>query len=94
MPPIIRAVRHGFTSLVKLLVPHGANINVGYRGRIDELPRWTFGGPLDLAMQLGHQEIADFLRDQGATEDVDDEMMAQLNNWSYNRPSNRGSTSI
>lgn len=94
MPPIIRAVRHGFTNLVKLLVTHGANVNVGYRGRIEELPRWTFGGALDLAMQLGHQETADFLRDQGATEDVEDEMMVQFKNWSYNWPSNLGSTSI
>ncbi|KAF4169745.1 hypothetical protein CNMCM6936_006904 [Aspergillus lentulus] len=70
MPPLIRAVLRGHTNLAKLLVARGANINVEYRGWIKELPTWVIGGPLALAEQLGDQETANFLRDQGAKRDV------------------------
>jgi ankyrin repeat protein len=70
MPPLIRVVHRGHTDLVKLLVVHGANINVEYREGIEELPTWAIGGPLASAEQLGDQETAKILRGQGAKRDV------------------------
>lgn len=32
MPPLIRAVKQGEIELTRLLLAHGANANVGYRG--------------------------------------------------------------
>ena len=80
IPPIIRAVCRGHTNLVKLLVTYGANVNVEYRDSIKELPEWIIGGPLLLAIQLGDQEATDFLRGQGAREDVGKGLYAQFKN--------------
>jgi ankyrin repeat protein len=87
MPPLIRAVLRGHTNLVKMLVARGANINVEYRGWIQELPTWVIGGPLELAEQLGDQETASFLRGQGAKRDVGTWLYAQFEGWTYSRPS-------
>lgn len=54
--PLVLAVHSGDIDLVRLLVEYGANVNVG------------FFEPLTLATQLGHLEIAQFLRDHGAAE--------------------------
>ncbi|KAL4733814.1 ankyrin repeat-containing domain protein [Aspergillus similis] len=87
MPPLMRAILRGHTNLVRLLVARGANINVEYRGWIGELPTWVIGGPLALAEQLGDQETANFLRDQGAKPEVGTWLYSQFANWTYNRPS-------
>ncbi|KAJ5633216.1 hypothetical protein N7490_009555 [Penicillium lividum] len=87
MPPLIRAVLRGHTNLVKSLVARGANINVEYRGWIEELPKWVSGGPLALAEQLGDQEMANFLRDRGAKRDVGTWLYAPFEGWTYNTPS-------
>jgi ankyrin repeat protein len=87
IPPLIRAVLRGYTNLVKLLVARGADINVEYRGWIEELPTWVIGGPLALAEQLRDQETTNFLRDQGAKREVGTWLYAQFEGWTYHRPS-------
>lgn len=87
IPPLIRAVHRGHTNFVKLLVARGANINVEYHGWIEELPTWIIGGPLALAEQLGDQETANFLRDQGAKRDIGRWLYEQFEGWTYTRQS-------
>ncbi len=87
VPPIIRAVVRGHANLVKLLVARSANINVEYRGWIEELPTWVIGGPLALAEQLGDQETTSFLREKGAKREVGAWLYAQFEGWTYNMPS-------
>jgi serum/glucocorticoid-regulated kinase 2 len=70
IPPLISAVILGHSGLVRLLVARGANVNVEYHNYIGSLSDWFLGGPLLLAIKLGNEEIANFLRDQGAKEIV------------------------
>ena len=55
------AIMYGHTTMVKWLLAHGANtVNVlNYEGKT----------PLKVAIETGNQEIADVLREHGATED-------------------------
>ncbi|KAL5041583.1 ankyrin repeat-containing domain protein [Aspergillus fruticulosus] len=77
--PLIRAVCGGHLKLVRLLVANGADVNVEYNGgRIEGYEGWFLGGPLRLALELGYQKIADFLRGQGAREDVGNATMARF----------------
>lgn len=71
IPPLIQAIILEHSGLVRLLVARGANVNVEYPNRIKSLPDWVCGGPLLLAIKLGNQEIAKFLRCHGAKENVD-----------------------
>ncbi|KAL3429420.1 hypothetical protein BDV09DRAFT_200633 [Aspergillus tetrazonus] len=69
--PLIRAVCAGQLHPVRLLVEYGAKINIPCSSvDIQGICGWFVGGPLRLAWELGHQEIAAFLREQGASEDV------------------------
>ncbi|OBT83440.1 hypothetical protein VE02_07868 [Pseudogymnoascus sp. 03VT05] len=70
IPPLISVVILGHFDLVQLLVARGANVNVEYHNYIEPLSDWFLGGPLLLAIKLGNEEIANFLRDQGAEEIV------------------------
>ncbi|KAL2834372.1 ankyrin repeat-containing domain protein [Aspergillus cavernicola] len=95
VPPLICAVSRGCISLVRLLVEHGADVNVGYDGRsLDDVPDWDEGGPLLLAMKMGNNEdIVRFLRGRGADEEAGKvrgrraaELAEQFVGWSYTRP--------
>jgi ankyrin repeat protein len=57
-PPLIRAARLGYIEIVKLLVLHGADVNI----RDGE---WT---PLRFAEYGNHEEVAEFLREQGGVQ--------------------------
>lgn len=54
-PPLARAAREGYLEIVKLLLLHGADINIDDH-------RWT---PLRLAEFGGHQSVADYLSKGG-----------------------------
>ncbi|KFX87262.1 hypothetical protein V490_08382 [Pseudogymnoascus sp. VKM F-3557] len=81
VPPLIQAVILGHFGLVQLLVASGANVNVEHANRIGALPDWVWGGPLLLAMKLGNHEIAEFLRDHGAEENVKGATQTLFENW-------------
>jgi ankyrin repeat protein len=57
-PPLIRAARLGYLEIAKLLILHGADVNI----RDGE---WT---PLRFAEYGNHKEVAEFLREQGGTQ--------------------------
>lgn len=73
VPPLVRAVREGSAPLVRLLLAHGADANVGFH----DLPaepstmfrppfRLSCGRVVQLAMSLGHREIVQLLLAAGA----------------------------
>ncbi|KAI9375352.1 ankyrin repeat-containing domain protein [Aspergillus egyptiacus] len=101
VPPLIAAVSQGHANLVRLLVDHGADVNAGYhsyfRPRDENVPDGFDGASLLLAMQLGYEEIAGFLRENGGREDagkwedpveklLTDEMKAQFMKWAWVHP--------
>ncbi len=58
LTPLVNAVANGDANLVRVLLDHGADPNLGaYEGK----------SALDLAMEKGLKEIADALRQRGAT---------------------------
>lgn len=73
MPPLVRAVREGSAPLVRLLLAHGADANVGFHDLPVELValyiplfRISCGRVAQLAMSLGHLEIVQLLLAAGA----------------------------
>lgn len=83
--PLVLAIHSGHVELVRLLVEHGANVNVRFYELLGN--RAVVSECLSLATKLGYLEIAQFLRDRGAVErDYEAEWMAQFAGWSYNRP--------
>lgn len=85
IPPLIRAISLGHVNLVRLLVAHGANVDVEYHGGIKTLPFRHLGGPLRVALELGNQDIVEFLRDHDADENVGLPDQT-FRGWSYIRP--------
>ncbi|KAI8957860.1 protein kinase [Daldinia sp. FL1419] len=74
-PPLVRAIKKGNVGLVRLLLSHGANANAGYHSLIWDLyeydmmkdPIWfSCGWPIELAMELGYQEMVELLLDSDA----------------------------
>lgn len=66
IPPIVHAVHAGNLRLVQILLSYGADVNTSYRQlRIAE-SKFCCGRILDLAKDLGHQQIAGFLLKCGA----------------------------
>lgn len=63
--PLVLAVHSGHLELVRLLVEHGANVNVRF---YKLLGNCVVLECLSLANKLGHLDIAEFLRDRGAVE--------------------------
>lgn len=95
IPPLIRAVSLGHAKLVRLLVIYGANVNVGYEGRLQPRSFWSWGGPLALAMKLGHQHIVKCLRNHGAKEDIGEApILAKLRALELDRARGRSVESI
>lgn len=70
IPPIVYAVRAGNLRLVRLLISYGADVDTGYRQLRKTKTKFCCGRILDLAMDLGHQEIVDFLINLGAKPDL------------------------
>jgi serum/glucocorticoid-regulated kinase 2 len=76
MPPLVRAINLGDADLVRLLLAHGANVNVGYHDLSFLLPggfpSWfdciymECGRPIQLAMELGHEDLVRLLLENGA----------------------------
>lgn len=76
MPPLVRAINLGDADLVRLLLAHGANVNAGYHDLSILLPggfpSWfdriymECGRPIQLAMELGHEDLARLLLENGA----------------------------
>lgn len=75
IPPLVRAVNLGDMELVRLLLAHGANANVGYHDLRAELPGLHYestppsmacGRVIQLAMDLGHQDMVRLLLNSGA----------------------------
>ena len=54
--PLHLASRHGHTHLVRLLLDHGADVNLPSRGGV---------GPLHLAARFGHSATVELLLDKG-----------------------------
>lgn len=81
VPPLIVAIGLGNTSLVRLLIAHGANVNVGYAGLYRSGAHSFWGTALQLATELKYQEIVDLLLESGA--DPDKKYMGP--SW-YTRP--------
>ncbi|KAL3466077.1 ankyrin repeat-containing domain protein [Aspergillus heterothallicus] len=77
--PLIRAICAGRLELVKLLVEHGADLNE-YDNSCDDLNRSAliYAGSLEIALELGYGEIADFLRGRGARDDIGKEAMERV----------------
>jgi ankyrin repeat protein len=93
VPPLIAAVSRGSEALVRLLVKHGADVNVAYHRGIGSkeknVPDGFMGAPLLLAMQLGFEEIAAFLRGNGGREEAgtwDEVFQKHFSDWEYKRP--------
>ncbi|EEA24538.1 hypothetical protein EYB25_004337 [Talaromyces marneffei] len=83
--PLVLAVHSGHIALVRLLVEHGANVNIRFYDILENFGEVSES--LSLATKLGHVEIAQYLRDHGAVErDYIAENMARFAGWSYNRP--------
>ncbi|KAF3403360.1 hypothetical protein DPV78_004423 [Talaromyces pinophilus] len=68
--PIVYAVHAGNLRLVQLLLSHGADVNTGYRQLHETKSKFCCGRIFDLATELGHREIADFLLKSGAKPDL------------------------
>ncbi|KAM5450638.1 Serine/threonine-protein kinase [Microsporum audouinii] len=78
IPPLVRAVKHGYIDIARLLLNYGADVNIGYhdlgwdltesheRGAIS----FSCGRVIQLAMELGHLEIAQLLLASGADIDL------------------------
>lgn len=73
VPPLVRAVREGSAPLVRLLLAHGADPNVGFHDLPGEpsslyIPpfRLSCGRVAQLAMSLGHLDIVQLLLAAGA----------------------------
>jgi serum/glucocorticoid-regulated kinase 2 len=76
MPPLVRAISLGDADLVRLLLAHGANVNAGYHDLVTLLPggfpSWfgriymECGRPIQLAMELGHEDLVRLLLENGA----------------------------
>ena len=79
-PPLVRAVYLGEADLVRLLLAHGANVNVGYHDLSSCLPGgfsyrvnsifMECGMPIHLAMELGHEDLVRLLLENGADIDL------------------------
>ena len=72
VPPLTRALNAGHAHLVRLLVEHGADVNVPFEGFVGNRSPREKGSVLRLAMDLESQDIVSFLREHGAQEDVGD----------------------
>ncbi|KAH8808665.1 putative serine/threonine-protein kinase ypk [Xylogone sp. PMI_703] len=80
MPPLIRAIQLGDADMVRLLLAHGANVNIGYHGL--SIPVGSglasyynrnyveCGRPVQLAMELGHEDLVRLLLENGANIDL------------------------
>ncbi|PKK51403.1 hypothetical protein CI102_3768 [Trichoderma harzianum] len=70
MPPLVRAVRLGNMELVRLLLAHGADVNVGYHGLHGERQSLfidvTCGRVIEAAMELGHRDMVELFLEMGA----------------------------
>jgi serum/glucocorticoid-regulated kinase 2 len=67
MPPLVYAVKLGNKDLVRLLLAHGADANVGYHKLARKRPlRRACGRPIQLAMELKHHDIVQLLLTYGA----------------------------
>ncbi|KAL4981878.1 ankyrin repeat-containing domain protein [Aspergillus falconensis] len=70
IPPLVRAInaRHGH--LVRLLLEHGASVNTDYEGLVQSQSSRQGGSVLQLAMDLGDEDIISFLLEHRAQQEV------------------------
>ncbi|QYT05593.1 AGC/AKT protein kinase [Trichoderma simmonsii] len=71
MPPLVRAVKQGNMELVRLLLAHGADVNVGYHDlpcdhRSCQFIDFMCGRVIEAAMELGHQDMVELFLEMGA----------------------------
>ncbi|KAI2619551.1 protein kinase [Hypomontagnella submonticulosa] len=69
-PPLVRAVKRGHIGIVRVLLSHGADANAGYHGLEWEPIGFSCGRVVQLAMELGYQEIVQLLLAYGADVDL------------------------
>ncbi|UKZ79394.1 hypothetical protein TrVFT333_007147 [Trichoderma virens FT-333] len=74
MPPLVRAVKLGDVGLVRLLLQHGANANIGYHNLMAEegvkYIQFGCGRVIELAMELKRHETIKLLLAAGADIDL------------------------
>lgn len=69
--PVVQAINAGNVDMVRLLVKQkGASVNVWYQGLFKSQSTRSQGSALQLAIDLGQVDIIQFLRDNGAQEEV------------------------
>ncbi|KAE8341743.1 hypothetical protein BDV24DRAFT_162970 [Aspergillus arachidicola] len=69
--PIFRAINAGNVDMVRLLVKQRwASVNAWYQGLCKSLSKRSHGSASQLAIDLGQVDIIQFLRDNGAQEEV------------------------
>jgi hypothetical protein len=68
--PLVRAVNARHAHLVRLLVEHGASVNADYEGLVTSQSSRGEVAVLQIAMDLGDEEIMSFLLDHGTQEEV------------------------
>jgi hypothetical protein len=80
--PIVRAINAGNVDMVRLLVNEkGASVNVWYQGLYKSQSTRLQGSALQLAIDLGQMDIIQFLRDNGAQEEVESWWTRWFRTW-------------
>lgn len=79
--PLINASQQGDMEMVRYLVEQGADVNLVVEAGLDREGNERFRSPLGQAVAWGHEDVADYLRQQGAKPSGYDEDGPGDSNW-------------